>query len=30
MGIVFYLGLIGGGLVGAFALTKILKGIKLI
>jgi hypothetical protein len=30
MGIVFYLGLVGGALVGAIALTKILKGVKLI
>ncbi|MAR05928.1 MAG: cytochrome B6 [Cyanobium sp. NAT70] len=30
MGIVLYLGLLGSGLVTAFVLTKLLKGIKLI
>jgi hypothetical protein len=30
MGVVIYLGLVGAGLVAAFALTALLKGIKLI
>ena len=30
MGVAIYLGLVGAGLVSAFLLTKLLKGIKLI
>jgi hypothetical protein len=30
MGVAYYLGLVGGGLVAAYLLTVVLKGIRLI